>query len=192
MVYRPENIINLYVWEQLKLKYPDLANAYAQVSGGQQIVPFFPAPANNVPAFITENDLPHFVFDKFMRVRSGYKSVYSVKTDQMRLTVIGGGLEYNTANRYQDRYGKVIDYTSFIQKVLDREDATAQDINQFAGTLPNYNNSDAMDKYYFHNFSVYQSGYTETQQDVADFMDYNPTRDLIIRYDYHSKQYNES
>jgi hypothetical protein len=26
---------------------------------------------------------------------------------------------------------------------------------------------------------------------VSDFMEYNPTRDLIIKYDYHAKQFNE-
>lgn len=85
VTYRPENIVNLYVWEQLKTTNPEIYNAYAQVSGGQTIIPFFPAPANNLPAIVTENDLPYIIFDKFARVRSGYKSFYPVRTDQMSL-----------------------------------------------------------------------------------------------------------
>ena len=48
-----------------------------------------------------------------------------------------------------------------------------------------------LNQYYFHCINVYQSGFTDNQQDVSDFMEYNPTRDLIIKYDYHSPQFNE-
>lgn len=193
VTYRPENIVNLYVWEQLKITNPEIYNSYAQVSGGQSIIPFFPAPANNLPSIVTENDLPYIIFDKFSRIRSGYKSFYPIRTDQMRYT-IHGGMVYDINKREQDRYSATIDLTSSIQNILDREDAAAQDINQFTSNLDSYNspNYNPLNRYYFHCVNVYQSGYTETQQDVENFMEYNPTRDLIVKYDYHSKQYNES
>ena len=63
------------------------------------------------------------------------------------------------------------------------------DINSFAGSL--YENSSDYFKYSFHCINVFQSGYAESQQDVANLMEYRPSRDLIIKYDYHSPQYNE-
>ena len=195
VVYRPENIINLYVWEQFKTHAPAFYNLYGPTSGGPDIVPFFPAPANNLPTAVIENDLPYVMFDKFSRVRGasgGYKYFYPVKTDQMRYTIVGGSL-YDINRNQQDRYATTINITSLIQSILDREDDAARDINEFTKTLPDYNSTNypELNKYYFHCVNVYQSGFTDTQQDVSDFMEYNPTRDLIIKYDYHSKQFNE-
>lgn len=191
-VYRPENIINLYVWEQFKRNAPEFYNLYGPTSGGAGVIPFFPAPANNLPTAVIENDLPYIMFDKFTRVRGAYKSFYPMKTDQMRYTIVGGTL-YDIHKNQQDRYSTTINLTSLIQNILDREDAAAQDINQFTSTLEDYNSANypPMNRYYFHSVCVYQSGFTETQQDVSDFMEYNPTRDLIIKYEYHNKQYNE-
>jgi hypothetical protein len=192
MVYRPENIINLYVWEQFKTHAPAFYNLYGPTSGGPDIVPFFPAPANNLPTAVIDNDLPYVMFDKFSRVRGGYKYFYPIKTDQMRYTIVGGSL-YDINRNQQDRYATTINLTSLIQNILDREDDAAQDINEFTKTLPDYNNPNypELNRYYFHCINVYQSGFTDTQQDVSDFMEYNPTRDLIIKYDYHAKQFNE-
>jgi hypothetical protein len=192
VVYRPENIINLYVWEQFKTYAPAFYNLYGPTSGGPDIVPFFPAPANNLPTAVLDNDLPYIMFDKFSRVRSGYKYFYPIKTDQMRYTVVGGSL-YDINRNQQDRYATTINLTSLIQSILDREDDAAKDINDFTKTLPDYNDANypELNKYYFHCVNVYQSGFTDTQQDVSNFMEYNPTRDLIIKYDYHSKQFNE-
>ena len=195
VVYRPENIINLYVWEQFKTHAPTFYNLYGPTSGGPDIVPFFPAPANNLPTAVIENDLPYVMFDKFSRVRGGsggYKYFYPVKTDQMRYTIVGGSL-YDINRNQQDRYATTINLTSLIQSILDREDDAAKDINEFTRTLPDYNSPSypELSKYYFHCVNVYQSGFTDTQQDVSDFMEYNPTRDLVIKYDYHSKQFNE-
>jgi hypothetical protein len=192
VVYRPENIINLYVWEQFKTYAPAFYNLYGPTSGGPDIVPFFPAPANNLPTAVLDNDLPYIMFDKFSRVRSGYKYFYPIKTDQMRYTVVGGSL-YDINRNQQDRYATTINLTSLIQSILDREDDAAKDINEFTKTLPDYNDANypELNKYYFHCVNVYQSGFTDTQQDVSDFMEYNPTRDLIIKYDYHAKQFNE-
>ena len=194
VVYRPEQIINLYVWEQFKTYAPEFYRMYAPVVGNQNlgIVPFFPSPASNLPTAVIENDLPYIVFDKFSRVRGGYKYFYPIKTDQMRYTIVGGSL-YDINRNQQDRYATTINLTSLIQNILDREDDAAQDINEFTKTLPDYNDPSypELNKYYFHCVNVYQSGFTDTQQDVSDFMEYNPTRDLIIKYDYHAKQFNE-
>jgi hypothetical protein len=191
--YRPEQIINLYVWEQFKTYAPTFYNLYRPTIGGPDIIPFFPSPASNLPSPVLNEDLPYIVFDKFSRIRGGYKYFYPIKTDQMRYTVHGGSL-WNVNKFQQDRFETTYNLTALIQNILDREDDAARDINEFAKTLPGYaKTADGKDlnQYYFHCINVYQSGFTDNQQDVSDFMEYNPTRDLIIKYDYHSPQFNE-
>jgi hypothetical protein len=197
-VYRPENVINRYVWEQFKTQAPAFYNLYPETVGGSQLIPFFPAGAGNVPPEILENDLPYIVFDKFTKVRTGsYKYFYPVKSEQMRYTIYGGSL-YGEAANGADRYGTTITLTSLITLILDREDAAADDINEFAEELyddyPVSASASVYDylKYRFHCINVFQSGYAESQQDVSNLMEYRPSRDLIIKYDYHSRQYNES
>lgn len=197
-VYRPENIINKYVWEQFKTKAPSLHNSYPPTVGGSDFIPFFPAGTQNIPGWILEEDKPYIIFDKFTKVRTGaYKYFYPVKSEQMRYTIYGGSMgQYGssedggyTPGYTFDRYGSTINLTSLITIILDREDAAAQDINEFAGNL--YENTSDYFKYRFHCINVFQSGYAESQQDVSNLMEYRPTRDLIIKYDYHSPQYNE-
>jgi hypothetical protein len=193
VIYRPEQIINLYVWDQFKIYAPQFASLYPPSSGGSEIVPFFPSPASNLPSQVLENDLPYIVFDKFSRIRGGYKYFYPIKTDQMRYTIHGGSLW--GVNKFEpDRFETTYALTSLIQNILDREDDAARDINEFAKNLPGYAdtaNGKDLNQYYFHCINVYQSGFTDNQQDVSDFMEYNPTRDLIIKYDYHSPQFGE-
>ena len=197
--YRPENIINRYVWEQFKTNAPEFYNLYPPTVGGTDFIPFFPAGASNVPGFILEEDKPYIIFDKFTKVRTGsMKYFYPIKSEQMRYTIYGGSLGQYSFNQAGagatpgytfDRYGSTINLASLITLILDREDAAANDINQYAGSL--YENTSDYFKYYFHCVNVFQSGYAESQQDVANLMEYRPSRDLIIKYDYHSPQYNE-
>ena len=197
-IYRPENLINEYVWEQFKTQAPAFYNLYPKTIGGPDFIPFFPAGVGNVPPEIIENDLPYIIFDKFTKVRTGaYKYFYPIKSEQMRYTIYGGSL-YGEAANGGDRYGNTINLTSLITLVLDREDAAANDINEFAEELyDNYPVSASASvydyyKYRFQCINVFQSGYAESQQDVSNLMEYRPSRDLIIKYDYHSRQYNES
>lgn len=197
-VYRPENIINRYVWEQFKTQAPAFYSLYPQTAGGNDLIPFFPAGVGNIPPEILDGDLPYIVFDKFTKVRTGaYKYFYPVKSEQMRYTIYGGSL-YGEAANGGDRYGNTVNLTSLITLVLDREDDAADDINEFAEELyDNYPVSASASvydyyKYRFQCINVFQSGYAESQQDVSNLMEYRPSRDLIIKYDYHSRQYNES
>jgi hypothetical protein len=193
-IYRPENLINEYVWEQFKTQAPAFYNLYPKTVGGPDFIPFFPAGVGNIPPEVIENDLPFIIFDKFTKVRTGaYKYFYPIKSEQMRYTIYGGSLSGDVPNG-ANRYGLTINLTSLITAILDREDAAAYDINEFAGTLNDYNDNSYPDlfKYSFHCLNVFQSGYAESQQDVSNLMEYRPSRDLIIKYDYHSKQYNES
>jgi hypothetical protein len=196
-IHRPENIINRYVWEQFKTQAPAFYNLYPQTVGGNDFIPFFPAGAGNIPPEILDGDLPYIIFDKFTKVRTGsYKYFYPIKSEQMRYTIYGGSL-YGDAANGADRYGTTINLTSLITLILDREDVAAEDINEFSENLyddyPVSASPSVYDylKYRFHCINVFQSGYAESQQDVANLMEYRPSRDLIIKYDYHSKQYKE-
>jgi hypothetical protein len=204
--YMPENVINRYVWEQFKTQAPDFYTAYPKTVNGADLIPFFPAGVGNIPPEIIEDGLPYIVFDKFTKVRTGkYKYFYPIKSDQMRYTIYGGSLpQYSTFSAegsYSfastpgssfDRYGFTIALTSLITSILDREDSAARDINDFAGSLPDYKDGNPLFRYNFHCINVFQSGYAESQQDVSNLMEYRPSRDLIIKYDYHSVQYNET
>ena len=193
-IYRPENVINEYVWDQFRTKAPNFYNLYPKTAGGPDFIPFFPAGTSNLPPEILDGDLPYIIFDKFTRVRTGsYKYFYPIKSEQMRYTIYGGSL-YGEAQNGANRYGNTIALTSLITAILDREDAAAEEINEYTKNLQDYNHSnyDPMFRYYFQCINVFQSGYAESQQDVANLMEYRPSRDLIIKYDYHAKPYNES
>jgi hypothetical protein len=200
-MFMPENIINRYVWEQFKTKAPQFYDLYPETTDpSKRVIPFFPAGAANLPPEIVENDLPYITFDKFSRVRTGsYKYFYPIKTDQMRYKIHGGSL-FGEPESNSDRYGNTIALTNLITIILDREDAAAEDINQFAKSLydgyflpPSLEEDPYKNfRYSFHCINVFQSGYAESQQDVANLMEYRPTRDLIIRYDYHYPQYREN
>jgi hypothetical protein len=204
-VLMPENIIIRYVWEQFKTQAPNFYNFYAPTVNGPDHLPFYPAGTGNIPSDILEEDKPYFVFDKFTKVRTGkYKYFYPIKSDQMRLTIYGGSLpNYINSNvdgkgvfgytpNYQfDRYAYTINMTSLITMILDREDDAAKDINEFASSISGYLSQPEQFRYNFHCINVFQSGYAESQQDVANLMEYRPTRDLIIKYDYSAVQYNE-
>lgn len=188
---RPESVINRYVWHNFETEAPEFYNLYPPTVGGTDFIPFFPAGTINLPPEVVENDLPYIIFDKFMKVRTGkYKYFYPMKSEQMRYTIFGGSL-FGTATNGADRYGVTVALTSLIQLLLDRDDQSAVEINEFANENNLYASSRPEFKYHFHCLNVFQSGYAESQTDVANLMEYKPSRDLIIKYDYHSKQFNE-
>ena len=97
---------------------------------------------------------------------------------QMRYTIVGGlisGTPVGSQYGQRDRYATTIDLSSLIYRILDREDEAGRDINEFAKTLPNYLDSPEIYRYHFHCVNVYQSGFTDNQSDVDNFMEYIPT-----------------
>jgi hypothetical protein len=72
---------------------------------------------------------------------------------------------------------EIYEWRDFIANVLDREDAAANDINEFCGTFNN-------NKYFFHCINVSQLKYVgSSTKDSGAKKEYST--ELIIRYDYH-------
>jgi len=163
----PEFNICKYIWEQFKIYAPRFYNQYPNNSDIP--LPFFPMSVYNA-GDIPISDKPYFIFDKYHRLRSAkYRGFHPMKTDFMRLTINGKELE------------TTINLTQIIFEILDRYDDSAQELNEFVGKK-------GLNKYYFHNIEAFQSGYAEQQSDVESISNYNPTLDLIVRYDYHIAQ----
>ena len=152
-----ETIINKYVWRQFQLAKPTI---YAKYTG---IIPIFPV--SDVKAGDTAwGNKPYIVYDSFIRARSSNRYFYPMKSGQLMYSIKGG-------------LADIFDWRDFISNVLDREDAAAHDVNEFAGTLNN-------NKYFFHCLNVSQLKYPGSSTKETG-IDKKYATDLIIRYDYH-------
>lgn len=154
----PEAAINKYVWKQFELAKPEIYSLY-----------------NNVPIFPVSDiksgdakwgDKPYIIFDSFMKARVSNRYFYPIKSGQMMYS-IKGSIE------------QVFEWRDFISNVLDREDAAANDINEFASA--NINDFNLR----FHCINTSQVNYignsSETQGTKKTF-----STNLIIKYDYHT------
>ena len=153
----PEIIINKYVWHQFQLAKPTIYAKYGST------LPIFPITDNKAGDTAWGNK-PYIIYDSFIRARSMNKYFYPVKCAQMMYSIKGSIAE-------------VYEWRDFIINVLDREDASAQDINQYAGTLNN-------DNIYFHCINAMQVKYIGSTSQMTGTNKYYST-ELIIRYDYH-------
>lgn len=153
-----ETIINKYVWRQFQLAKPTI---YAKYTG---ITPIFPV--SDVKAGDTAwGNKPYIVYDSFIRARTMNKYFYPVKCAQIMYSIKGS-------------ISEVYEWRDFIFNVLDREDAAAKDINQYAGTTLNNDN------FYIHCINASQLKYIgATSQQTGTNKLYST--ELVIRYDYH-------
>jgi len=124
---------------------------------------------------IRQTDSPVLiVYDRLMRFRP--TPFYAHKREQLIYFI------------YSTDVGKLIDSVRVISNALDREDASAQDINSFCIKNPVLNASGGEIPYniYFHNTRVYQA---DESRDVAELASARTlfVNKLIIEYDYHIK-----
>lgn len=161
----PEVAINKYVWKQFQLAKPAVYSQYSST------IPFFPV--TDIKAGDTAwGTKPYVVYDSFIRARSTNRYFYPVKAGQLMYSIKGS-------------LSEIYDWRDFISNVLDREDAAASDINEFAGTLNN-------NKYFFHCINVSQLKYVGASTKDYGIKERYAT-ELIIRYDYHlTNIYNNS
>jgi len=153
----PEVAINKYVWKQFQIAKPAIYSQYGST------VPFFPV--TDVKAGDTAwGTKPYVIYDSFIRARSTNRYFYPVKCAQIMYSIKG-------------TLSEIYDWRDFIINVLDREDAAAKEINEFAGTLNN-------NKYYFHCINASQLKYIATSTKDNGIKERYST-ELIIRYDYH-------
>lgn len=156
----PEVLVNKYVWEQFRLNDEDFYNEY--VENGRRFIPIFPVNDPNAGA-ISWGSRPYILYDNFVKARTGKdKYFYPIKSQQMLYSISGASVEDVYAMRH------------IMLSSLDREDAAAEDINNFVGP------SDVK----FQCVNAYQVTY------MKDATNLDTTRtpyqtDLIVKFDYH-------
>jgi hypothetical protein len=115
------------------------------------------------------------VYDRLMRFRP--TPFYAHKREQLIYFI------------YSTDVSKLIDSVRVISNALDREDASAQDINSYSLSNPILNSAGEVSipyNIYFHNTRVYQA---DESRDVAELASARTlfVNKLIIEYDYHIK-----
>lgn len=165
----PPKWINKYIYQELA-KYEDIG-----ISNVSQIVPIFAtSPTNtediykNVVESTSIGEPLVIIYDRLITFRPTV--FYPHKREQLIYYLYSTSLEnVNNAN-------------IVISQLLDREDASAQDLNAWS----NVNKGEENYNVFFHNTKVYQA------QEARDVLDLASARTifvnkLIIEYDYHSK-----
>ena len=175
----PPTFLNKYVLSELAF-YELIAESDLLTPG---VTPMVPAqfPTNiedlyNDSIQIRQTESPVLiVYDRLMRFRP--TPFYAHKREQLIYFI------------YSTDVGKLIDSVRVISNALDREDASAQDLNSYSIANPILNSSGEVSipyNIYFHNTRVYQA---DESRDVAELASARTlfVNKLIIEYDYHIK-----
>lgn len=171
----PAYWLRQYIFNELK-QYPmeDVG-----VAPSQTINPIFPAltpgsPDDLYSAIVADSGLvsPLFIqYDKLMRFRTS--PFYRVKKEQLILSI----------NNVDEEV--VLNVTSIIEQLLDREDAAGQDLNQWASSNFGYD-EDKPYNVFFHKIRVFK---VDESRDLVELNSANlafaRTR-LIVEFDYHT------
>lgn len=152
----PELIINSYVWNQFEIAKPSI---YSQYTAS----PFIPV--RDMGSNYPWGTKAYIVYDSFAKPRTANRYFYPVKSGQLMYSIKGS-------------ISEIYEWRDFIINVLDREDAAAQDINEYAGeNLTNLRS-------YFHCINAYQMNYISNNTEQTGQQKQFSTN-LIIKYDYH-------
>ena len=164
----PPIYINAYVVAQLQ--------EFDILAGTEQMVPIFPTSPNNI-----ENVFKNYIgapgvedplliqYERLIRFRP--TPFYPRKREQLVYYL------------YSTNMTKTIEAHRIITDALDREDASAQDVNEWVSK-----NSDLFEStpnIFFHNSRVYQADETRDILELASAKTVYANK-LIIEYDYHS------
>jgi hypothetical protein len=167
----PPRWVNAYIYDKLS-EYEDIG-----VDKNQKFNPIFPASPTNIEEVYKEvsqstgiADPLIMQYDRLMRFRPN--SFYPRKREQLLYYV------------YSTSISNVNNAAIVISQLLDREDAAAQDLNDWCSN--NSSKIDAPYNVFFHNIKVHQT------EEAKDIMSANSVRKiyvskLIIEYDYHAK-----
>ena len=164
----PEILINKYVWRQFELDSSRPLNqkylssfSYSSYNG---VMPIFPV-ADTKAGDSAWGTKTYIIYDSFMKARSTNKYFYPVKTAQMMYSIKGS-------------LSQIFQWRDYIANILDREDVSANDINEYAGeTLGN-------DTIFFHCTNASQVNYiaNTTETDGSNSL---YSTNLVIKFDYH-------
>jgi hypothetical protein len=154
----PELAINKYVWKQFEVAKPDIYSSY-------NIMPIFPV-SDNISGTTKWGNKPYIIYDSFMKARVTNRYFYPIKAGQMMYSIKGSVEE-------------IFEWRDFISNVLDREDAAAYDINEYASA--NINDFNLR----FHCINTSQMNYIgNTSEGTGTKKSFSTN--LVIKYDYHS------
>lgn len=165
----PPLYINSYVVSQLE--------EFEILTGTEQMSPIFPTSFTSIEDVFKNYvgapgvDDPIIIqYEKLLRFRPS--SFYPHKREQLIYYI------------YSTNLSKVMNSSRVISEALDREDASAQDINKWmTDNADNFNNDLNV---FFHNCRVYQ---TQESRDIIDAVSARTvySAKMIIEYDYHVK-----
>lgn len=162
----PPQYINKYIQAQLE--------EFGILTGAEQFDPIVPVTPTNIEELYGNyvgapgqvNPLL-IVYDRLARYRP--KSFYRHKREQLIYTIHSGSL--TTAN----------DVVRVISEALDREDASAQDVNKWIkDNLPNDDKN-----VFFHRFKAFQIDETRDLLELTS-ANLSAVNKIIIEYDYHT------
>jgi len=166
----PPHWINAYIFSKLA-EYEDIG-----ISANQQLVPIFattPTSTEEIYKNVVQStniEQPLVIqYDRLMRFRPN--SFYPAKREQLLYYL------------YSTSIANVNNANIVISQLLDREDAAAQDVNQWAAT--NAGSLNVPHNVFFHNIKVYQA---DESRDVLELASARTifVNKLIIEYDYHA------
>jgi hypothetical protein len=174
----PPHWINSYLFYKLSNDY---GPGKVGIDPNQTIVPFF-APTTTgreeiYQQLISNSGLSQptmITYDRLMRFR--VSPFYGIKREQLIYTIYG-------------KVEAVQNINIVVSQLLDREDAAAQDLNDWARDNPISLNGEAVPaNVFFHNIKVYQIDET---RDILELNSVNMSEwasKIIIEYDYHAAE----
>jgi hypothetical protein len=172
----PPHWINSYLFYKLSNDY---GPTRVGIDPNQTIVPFF-APTTTgreeiYQQLISNSGLAQptmITYDRLMRFR--VSPFYGIKREQLIYTIYG-------------KVEAVQNINVIVSQLLDREDESAQELNDWARDNPiSLNGQSVLSNVFFHNFKVYQIDET---RDILELNSVNMSEwasKLIIEYDYHA------
>lgn len=152
------------------------------LSGFEQMTPVFPTSPTNIEDVFNNyigapgvQDPLLIQYERLLRFRPS--SMYAHKREQLMFYL------------YCTNLTKVLDAHRIISEALDREDASAQDVNYWASKndILDNNGTKIQPNVFFHNFKVYQADETRDLLELASARTVYANK-LIIEYDYHVKK----
>lgn len=170
----PAYWLRQYIFNELK----EYSVADVAVVSGQGINPIIPSSTPTALADFYEtlkaatslSDPLLIQYDKLMRFRSN--PFYRIKKEQLVLTILNGDTDI------------VMNVAAIVEQLLDREDASGQDINGFCQTV---STTEKPFNVFFHRTKVFK---VDESRDLIELASVNlsfPSNKLIIEYDYHAK-----
>lgn len=173
----PPHWVNSYLFDKLGSEYGPEEVGF---SSTQTIIPFF-APTTTGREEIYQQlvqttglSQPTMVtYDRLMRFRNS--AFYGIKKEQLIYTIYGSVQSVQNLN-------------IVISQLLDREDAAAQDLNDWARDNPiMLNGTPVSSNVFFHSIKVYQVDETRDILELASVNMSEWASKIIIEYDYHAK-----